>query len=100
MPAKRLENLLNLNTDEGLGSIVRHARDMDRLLRGLREALPADEAEGILAANIRDDGELVILASTPAWAAKLRFEADGLIEAARRTGAEVSSCAVRVSRGV
>ena len=99
MPAKRLENLLNPSTGEGLGDIVRHARDMGRLVGALREALPGDEAEGVLAANVRHDGELVVLASTPAWAAKLRFEAEKLVEAARRTGAEVSSCRVRVSRG-
>ena len=98
MPAKRLDNLLNPSTGEGLGDIVRHARDMGRLVGALREALPGEEAEGILAANIREDGELVVLASTPAWAAKLRFETDKLVEAARRTGGEVSSCRVRVSR--
>ena len=98
MPAKRLENLLNPSTGEGLGDIVRHARDMGRLVGALREALPGDEAEGILAANIREDGELVVLASTPAWAAKLRFETDALIEAARKTGATVTRCTVRVDR--
>ena len=99
MPAKRLDNLLNPSTGEGLGAIVRRARDMGRLVGALREALPGDEAEGILAANIRDDGELVVLASTPAWAAKLRFETDRLVEAARGAGGDVSSCRVRVSRG-
>ena len=99
MPAKRLENLLNPSTGEGLGDIVRHARDMGRLVHILREALPGEDAEGILAANIRHDGELVVLASTPAWAAKLRFETDKLVEAAQLAGNEVISCRVRVSRG-
>lgn len=99
MPAKRLENLINPSTGAGLGEIVRHARDMGHLAGALREALPGEDAEGILAANIRDDGELVVLAATPAWAARLRFETDSLVEAARNTGAEVISCRVRVSRG-
>lgn len=98
MVPKRLENLLNPNADEGLGSIVRRAREMDRLGDALRAVFPADESGGILAANIRDDGELVILAASPAWAAKFRFEAERLMEAARATGAVVSSCKVRVSR--
>ena len=98
MPIKRLKNLLNPNDNGGLGEIVRHARDMDELVAALQQGLAGDETSGILAANVRDDGELVVLASTPAWAAKLRFEADRLVAAARATGAEVKSCKVRVNR--
>lgn len=99
MSAKSLENLLNPNDGGGLGDIVRHARDMGALVRQLQQALPADVAPQVLAANIRDDGELVVLAASPAWAAKLRFEADTLMAAARQGGAGVTSCKVRVSRG-
>ncbi len=99
MPIKRLENLLNTNDDGGLGDIIRHAQDMGELVQCLQRQLPEDAAANILAANIRDQGELIVLASSPAWAAKLRFEADALMTAARQTGAEVSSCRVRVSRG-
>jgi len=99
MPIKRLENLLNPNDDGGLGDIIRHAKDMGELVQCLQRQLPEESAANILAANVRDDGELIVLASSPAWAAKLRFEADGLIAAARQSGAEVSSCRVRVSRG-
>lgn len=98
MPVKRLENLLKPNDDGGLGEIIRHAQDMGELLRVLQGSLPGDAASSINAANIRDDGELVILANSPAWAAKLRFEADSLMAAARSSGAEVKSCTVRVSR--
>ena len=99
MPIKRLENLLNPNADGDLGEIVQHAQDMGQLAQTLRDSLPEDEACGILAANVRDDGELVVLAATPAWAAKLRFEEKALMAAARATGAEISSCKIRVSRG-
>jgi hypothetical protein len=99
MPIKRLENLLNPNNDGGLGDIIRHAQDMGELVQSLQQQLPEESAANIIAANVRDDGELVVLASSPAWAAKLRFEADVLMAAARRSGAEVSSCRVRVSRG-
>ena len=98
MPPKRLENLLNPSADEGLGAVVRRARDMDRLLDALRQIFPAEEASGIRGANIRDDGELVVLAASPAWAARLRFETDRLIAAARETGATVTGCKVRVGR--
>ena len=98
MPIKRLENLLNPNKDGGLGEIIRHARDMGELVQSLQRQLPDETAASILAANIRDDGELVILASSPAWAAKLRFEADALLAVARKTGATVTTCTVRVNR--
>ena len=98
MPIKRLENLLKPNKDGGLGEIIRHARDMGELVQSLQRQLPDETAASILAANIRDDGELVILASSPAWAAKLRFEADALLAVARKTGATVTTCTVRVNR--
>lgn len=98
MPPKRLENLLKTNADAGLGEIVRRARDLDQLVAALQRLFPEEGSNGIRAANIRDDGELVVLAESPAWAARLRFEADRLIAAARETGATVSSCKVRVSR--
>lgn len=99
MSIKSLENLLNPNDNGGLGEIVRHARDMGELVNRLQQALPDDIGQQVLAANIRGTGELVVLTSSPAWAAKLRFEADALLQAARATGAEVESCTVRVSHG-
>lgn len=98
MPAKRLENLLNPNDDGSLGDLVRRARKMGELAVALDKALPAAAAGSIVSANVRDDGELVVLAASPAWASKLRFEADLLLEAARAAGVEVQSCTVRVSR--
>lgn len=99
MSIKSLENLLNPNDDGGLADIVRHAKDMGALVATLQTALPEDMSQSVRAANIRDDGELVILAASPAWAAKLRFEADALMDAARQRGAKVTACKVKVSRG-
>ena len=98
MSIKRLENLLNPNNDGGLGDIIRHAKDMGELVHELQQALPDDLSASIRSANIRDNGELVVLASSPAWAAKLRFEADRLMATARQTGADVTSCTIRVNR--
>jgi len=98
MPVKRLENLLKPSNDGGLGEIIRHARDMGELVQMLQLSLPPDQAGSIVAANLREDGELVGLAASSAWASRLRFETDKLIEAAKQTGAGVTSCSVRVSR--
>jgi len=98
MTIKRLENLLNPNEDGDLGEIIRHAQDMGELVQILQRSLPEDAAASVRAANIRDDEELVVLAASPAWAAKLRFEAERLIAAVRESGTDVKSCTVRVSR--
>ena len=98
MPIKRLEYLLNTNDNGDLADIVQHARNMDALLQVLQRALPEDHVASIAAANIRGDGQLVILATSSAWASRLRFETDALIAAARETGADVTSCTVRVAR--
>jgi hypothetical protein len=68
------------------------------LVATLQRALPADLAGSIHSANIRDDGTLVVLAATSAWASRLRFEGEVLSAAAAATGAEISGFTVRVSR--
>jgi hypothetical protein len=101
MAAKSLENLLNPSKDGEFGElahIVRRARDMGELATALARSLPPEEGASILAANVRDDGELVILCSSSAWASRLRFAADALLAAARTQGADVSRCSVRVAR--
>jgi hypothetical protein len=99
MPVKSLENLLNSNDDGQLGDIVKRAQGMGELVQHLQQAIPGKTGSSIVAANVRDDGELVILANSSAWAAKLRFEAETLMEAARQNGHQVRSCKVRVSHG-
>ncbi len=51
----------------------------------------------LLAVNLRENGELVLICSSSSWAARLRFETDQLIKAARMTGADVKKCKVKVS---
>ena len=99
MTVKRLQDLLIPCEDKSLGELARRASDYGRLADALRARLDPAEARGLLAANIHDDGEMIVLASSPAWAARLRFLSDELLDAARETGAEVVSCRVRVSRG-
>jgi hypothetical protein len=71
---------------------------MGELVATLQQALPAELAGSIQSANVRDDGTLVVMAATSAWASRLRFEGDVLTAAAAATGADISGFAVRVSR--
>jgi len=98
MPLKSLENLLKASTDKDLAEVIEHARDMGDLVQILQAALPDEQRGAISAANIRGDGELVVLASSSAWAARLRYETDLLMTAAQASGKEVSTCSVRVAR--
>ena len=98
MTTKQLGNLLNPCNDGDLGDIVRRAREMGELTAVLARALPPAEAQGIVAANVRESGELVVIAATPAWASRLRYETEALLKAARESGVEAHVCRVRVSR--
>jgi len=71
---------------------------MQKLTLALRRALPEAAAAELLAANLRDNGELVVVASSSAWAAKLRFEEVALLDAARSAGLEPVGLRVSVAR--
>jgi hypothetical protein len=98
MAKNELKNLLSPCSDGDLGSIVRRARELGELTGLLSRALPGDFAGAIVAANVREDGELVVIAASSAWASRLRYESDVLLEAARAAGIETTACRVRVTQ--
>ncbi len=100
MPADKLKNLLNPSGNGELSDIVQRAQAMAALADRLSALLPDGLGAGIRAANVRADGELVVVADSPAWAARLRFEGDKLLAAARATDEQVTSVSVRVSHDV
>lgn len=93
-----LEDLLKSDSGSALENIVQTAQYMDELTSMLQQQLDPDLAVNLLAASLRKNGELVLIASTSAWAAKIRFEAEKMMEIVRRSGADVSACRVTVSR--
>ena len=98
MSFKRLENLLNTGAGDGLNKLVQHAQQMDALTGALRAVLPGETARNLVAANLREDGELVLICASPAWASRMRFESKNLVCAARRAGFAAQSMRVSVSR--
>ena len=100
MPADKLENLLNRNGIGELSDLIQRARDMGDLTETLSKALPAELAGALIAANVRENGELVVICRSPAWAARLRYETETLLDAARNADEKVSTCRVRVSHDV
>ena len=98
MTLKRLEELLGGADSGPLGRMIGRARAMDDLASRLRAALDPEAAPHLVAANLRDGGEIAIVCSSPAWAARLRFESDTLVEAARAAGLDARRCTIRVAR--
>ena len=98
MPVEKLENLLNRNEIGELGDIVGRAEDFARLTETLAGALPEDLREGLIAASISAEGQLVVFGRSPAWAARLRYESETMLEAARSSGRKADSVRVRVSQ--
>ena len=68
MASDELKNLLNPCNDGELADIVRRAREMGELTHILSKGLPGEYAGAIVAANLREDGDLVIIAASSAWA--------------------------------
>jgi len=99
MPSSKLENLLNPCIDGELGDLIGRARRMGELTDILSTALPESDRSAIVAANIREDGELVVICASSAWASRLRYETETLLKAARDAGIKVQTCRVRVSQG-
>ena len=94
----RLENLLKAGGGGTLDKIIQRAQQMDELTTALRAELPAAAGENLIVANLREDGELVLVCASSAWASRLRFESDKLMQVARKTGLTVRSCRVSVSQ--
>ncbi len=94
----RLENLLKKRAGDGLDKIVQRAQKLDELTTALRAELPEEAALNLVAANLREDGELVLICASSAWASRLRFESERLVQTARRLGFMVDRARVTVSQ--
>jgi len=98
MATKPLSSLLNPSNNGDLSDIVRRARELGELTDTLAGALPDEFAGAIIAANVRENGELIVIAASSAWASRLRYEAEGLLRSANAAGASASSCRIRVTQ--
>ena len=71
---------------------------MGELTHILSKGLDNEYAGAVVAANMREDGELVVIVASSAWASRLRYETEALIEAACKAGLAPTTCRVRVSQ--
>jgi hypothetical protein len=79
-----------------VAALADKAGKLEALDRALRQTLPSPLREQVRFANLRDD-RLVFLASSPAWASRLRLQQTQILAAARAIGANAGSVTVKVA---
>jgi len=84
--------------DAGLQPVIAKAREINALSKLCFDFLPPGLARLIRAVNLRDR-QLILLAASPAAAAKLKLLAEPLRTYVLEQGAEVNSVSVRVQPG-
>jgi hypothetical protein len=84
-----------LSADAGLEPVVAKALEIEALSKLCVDYLEPELGRQIRAANLKD-GQLVVLAATPAAAAKLKLVSGGLVAHLSEQGAKVNSVSVRV----
>ncbi|WP_049621249.1 DciA family protein [Frateuria defendens] len=77
-------------------TLARKAGELDALDRALRQTLPTPLRDQVRFAQLRHD-RLVFLASSPAWASRLRLMQTQLLATARALGTHASSVTVKVA---
>lgn len=92
---KSLADLIRAENNP-LGRLAEQARSRATLADGLRKALPAELAGGVLHCNLRDDGTLVVVCPNSAWASRLRFEEKAIRDYCTANGYGVASIRVTV----
>ena len=96
MQPSKVGRLLAL--DAGLQPVIEKAREINALSKLCFDFLPPGPARLVRAINLRDR-QLVLLAASPAAAAKLKLLSETLRKFLSEQGAEVNSVSVRVQPG-
>ena len=94
---KSLSGMIS-SPESQLGQLAREAAARVALSDRLREALEPELGLNLRACNLRDDGTLVLLASGPEWANRLRFEGDRLLRLCRELHPRAARVRIRVAQ--
>ncbi len=95
MTTKPLKSLLE-DGSSPLNRLVSRASAMQSLCDVVTDSVDADHASHITDVNVSEENVLVVVADSAAWAARLRFQTDALLSAARAHGIQAAQCKVRV----
>lgn len=80
-----------------LGDLARQAEDQMALATLLVEALQPGLREGFAGSELDPGGTLTVFATAPEWAARLRFEAANLKQAAGKGGWPIRRVRIRLA---
>ena len=95
---KSLSELM-FRSGSAVNDLARRAEASMDLAATLRAGLSPDLADALHGASLHEDGTVVVMAASPAWAARLRFEADTLLARCRERHPRAARLRVRVSDG-
>lgn len=93
----KLLSELVIEVDSRVHKLAAEARRRVRLTDHLRNQLPEALSAGVLGCNIRPDGTLVVIASSPEWANRLRFESARLLQIGQALETQVQRVKLRVA---
>ena len=98
MSNKELKPLASLlgSTNSALGKLADAAQRRADLSDYMRKNLDISLAGGFMHCNIREDETLVVTASSPEWAARLRFASEQFLQLSEAQGLSVKTVKVRV----
>ena len=86
-----------VDVDSRVYKLAAEARRRVHLTDYLRSQLPEGLSAGVLGCNIRPDGTLIVIASSPEWANRLRFESARLLRIGQALESQVQSIKLRVA---
>ena len=93
---KSLSELLG-NDGSAVGQLASEASQRLALTDHLRSSIDPDLAAHLTGANLREDGTLILLTTSPEWAARLRYEAARLLAGCRERFPAAARVRVRVT---
>ncbi|MBL8202174.1 MAG: DUF721 domain-containing protein [Chromatiales bacterium] len=79
-----------------LGALAKAASSRLDLADCVRKQLAGELAAAVTTCNLRPDGTLVVTTASPEWAARLRFESDGILAGCRPQWPEAARVRFRV----
>jgi len=94
--AKSLSELLDTG-HSSLGQLASEASRRVDLSEHLRKGLPAPLGEGLLHCNIEPENTITVLAASPEWAARLRYETPVILQLSRQKEPGIEQVKVRVA---
>ncbi len=93
---KSLSELLS-SPESSLGKLAAQASAKAGLTDHIRKGLAPELAAGLAHCAVGDNGTLVVRATSPEWANRLRFESETLLALGRQRHPEATNVKVRVA---